>query len=264
MMAKLTRLLALVALAGGITAYPAWGRSLPGKRIRPVSHAPMPLLPEPIAVDSTVGTSRNQRLASSTIGLKSEPRVSLLSRTNRVASSGNEESRSIAEMGTVRGPWGYGAEVGGLLNRSNINSDLLGLQRLYGGRAFVRIPVLNRHWYAVPSLGYFHRSDSEAGVTVSQNVFELGGSLLFAPWPTRSTLFLFGLAQRLDGLISNISALGNSASTPLGFRYRLGPQAELSTPISRRLSFVADIDVTFTTTVPIHPYGGISLGLMFK
>ena len=158
---------------------------------------------------------------------------------------------------------GFGAEFGVLGNGVDSGGDALGMQVFWGGRIFARIPLTSRI-YLKPSLGYFRGSQGAGQTSVTQNVFEGGLGAYYALLRGSRLRWLVGLSQRLDGQLSVINAPGGVSSTsPMAFRYRLGPATGLAMGLSPDVSLVTDFEVTIPTVSPVKPVAVLSAGVIF-
>lgn len=183
------------------------------------------------------------------------PRPSMPATPYSTVTAGSSERGSHSALG-------IGAELG-LLGRGagGTGSDVLGLQFLWGGRAFVRVPV----WGEIslrPSLGYFRRSEGSGGAGVTQNQFELGVDAEYSLLHQGRTRISAGIASRLDLLLSTFHALADSSSNPLTTRFRVGPKAGLLVGLDPRWSFSWNAEVTFGLTQPSRTYMGTALGIV--
>ncbi len=220
---KLTCLVVILALAG-VTAE---GRT---RRARPE------LMPNDIAFTTASNSTKKsvRRTGASEYGAETE-----------------KESAGAGQMA-------FGAQVGFLGKTNSTSADALGLQMAWGLRLIARIPVWER-FYIKPSLGYFRRSQGAGSSSLTENTFELGGTIQYALLRGSRVKLLVGLAQRLDAFTVKIDIASATTSSPLTFGYRLGPEVGVAFGLSRSISLVIDTDVTFGTRTHV----GLAAGFLF-
>jgi len=160
-------------------------------------------------------------------------------------------------------PTGLGLELGTLGRPTNANADLVGLQMLFGGRFFMRLP-LARNFYLRPALGYFRKGEGNGGTGVVQHSIDAGGTVQWVPWPEWRLRPIFGICPRVEALFSQISAFDSSGTSTGAYRFRLGPSAGLAYSIDRTLNLIADLEVSFPFTQPVRPYAGMTVGFIYR
>lgn len=155
-----------------------------------------------------------------------------------------------------------GLELGVLGYKNNAGSDVFGLQLMPGGRVFLR-EFFTRSWIFKPSIGFFRRGEGTSETGVVQNVFEAGVVGQYVINPANQVRANAGLAARLDGILSQISALNASETTPLAFRVRMGPTVGVAYSISRGMTWVTDFELTLSLEKPVKPFAALTTGLSF-
>lgn len=224
---------ALIVMLVFVSCFPALARS----------RKAVPLLPPPLSSSYVAWSAPSSRRNASTESLR------VRSEVEAPASSGRSMSLGL-ELGTVG-------------RNANAQSDVFGLQLLYGGRAFLRLP-LSRHFYLRPGLGYFRKSEGTAQAGVVQNAFELGSALHYVFDPAKRLRSVLGVAGRFEALFSQISAFDSSGTSPLAYRFRLGPTAGLAYSIDRDISLTSDLETGFSFTKPVRFYAGLTFGFFFR
>lgn len=165
-----------------------------------------------------------------------------------------------------------GFEVGTLGQRNSTTADVLGLKLLLGGRLFAVFPV-SRDLYLKPTIGFFFKNQDIGKPSVTQFLAEAGLNIQYRLSKSSGFTWLLGVAQKAQADFSRISVGPISGATttssasetsPLLFRYRIGPTLGFTYQINRDLGLLADFEVSFTFTQPIHSYVGLVSGLIFK
>ncbi|MBI4404142.1 MAG: hypothetical protein HY537_08275 [Deltaproteobacteria bacterium] len=163
---------------------------------------------------------------------------------------------------SVPSPFSIGAELGIISRATNIHGgDFGGLNLLFGGRVLGRwLPT--KQWLFSPNLGYFRRYEGTKEVGVTENVFDIGVGSFWMATPESGFLGL-GLVQRLEFLVSSISAFESSQTSSPAIRYRAGPAVTLEIPLAVRWSLVADLEapMSFESRPKVLP--AIGVGVIF-
>jgi hypothetical protein len=165
-----------------------------------------------------------------------------------------------------------GFELGTLGRSTSTSPDALGLKLMWGGRAFLVLPVAKRV-FLKPSLGFFYRRESAAKVAISEHMGEAGLNVQYAFSQDRGINWMAGLVSRFEVSFSktSISALtasaaptSTSSSSAALLRYRLGPSLGLTYKVTPDIGLLIDTEVTFSFSSPVKPYAGFVSGLIFK
>lgn len=159
----------------------------------------------------------------------------------------------------ARKRWGF--DVGFLMEKQNSNGALLGLAYSPGARVAFFFPMGSA--YAIkPSFGYFRRSDGTASVGVTENRFELGANLLYAPRPRSKAAILAGLATRMDVNLTKISAFEDS-DTAMSLSFRLGPTVGTELLVGGANTLTIELDLTFDVGNAFRLHPALTMGLRF-
>lgn len=156
----------------------------------------------------------------------------------------------------------FGFEMGCVGVQNNSSYDIAKLQLLYGIRANAILP-LSRRWFLKPSLGYFMKPESEAQVSIKQNLIEAGLGIQHSILFRSGLLWHVGISQRVDYLFSRISVQDSSSNTPGSFRYRVGPSTGLRIRLNSSSDLTFDLEGGVTPFEALKAQTSFSSGLIF-
>ena len=154
-------------------------------------------------------------------------------------------------------------EFGALGVKSDLDADFAGAQILSGVRLGAYWPVIGHSIFLKPTVGYFARLIDSSGLAITHHVIEAGITVEYAHIPYHGIQFAIGIAQRVDGLISNETSLSTTGVSNLSFRYRLAPTISIGTMVSRDISLLLNVEGGAVTASPIVPYAGATVGILY-
>lgn len=160
-------------------------------------------------------------------------------------------------------PLYFGVELGVLARTDGMAGTVAGMQLLYGGRAFLLIP-LNSHWALKPSLGYFQGGQSLAGVSVTQQDIEPGVTAEYTMTRTKGFQWWVGGVDRVEVLFSTITVLNSSGTGVPAIRDRLGPATGVAFHFLKGIDFTVDAETAASVTLPIRFYPAVTAGVLMR